>query len=116
MSAVIALDFVEHIIQRVKRLPLGWNAEVIRRHSETLVPMCSANHAFSSLAPSLIAAACVLTTLRPLLEAAREPSMMVTNNPGPSPAHQRIPDLAIALEIVGKMTQLDKVINSVDLN
>merc|ERR1719340_116217 len=69
MSSVIAIDFVEHIIQRVSGLPLGWNPEMIRRHSETLVAMCSAHHSFYAMAPSLLAASCVLATLRPLLEA-----------------------------------------------
>lgn len=95
MSSVIALDFVEHIIQRVRALPLGWNnSEVIRRHAETLVAMCSAHHTFYALAPSLIAAASVITTLRPLLEATQD---------------QRLPSLEDALEIVGKITQVDKV-------
>lgn len=94
MSAVIALDFVEHIIQRVRSLPLGWNSDVIRRHAETLVAMCSAHHTFYALAPSLIAAASVITTLRPLLEATED---------------QRLPSLEDALEVVGKIAQLEKV-------
>ena len=96
MSSVIALDFVEHIIQRVSGLPLGWNPEMIRRHSETLVAMCSANHSFYSLAPSLLASSCVLATLRPLLEATNE-------------NHQSLPSLSNALQIVEQITYYKKV-------
>ena len=102
MSSVIASDFVEHIIQRVRQLPLGWNPELIRRHSETLVAMCSAHHSFYPLAPSLVAAACVLTTLRPLLEA--------TEVQNPDPDTKRIlPSLQNAIDIVEKMIFIDKV-------
>lgn len=94
MSSVIALDFVEHIIQRVQKLSLGWTSEMIRRHSETLVAMCTAHQSFYGLQPSLIAAACVLSTLRPLLEA--------TQNP-------QIPCLENALDIVINVILLDKV-------
>ena len=100
MSSVIALDFVEHIIQRVRELPLGWDPEMIRRHSETLVTMCAGHHSFYALAPSLVASACVLTTLRPLLEATqvREDT------------DQRLPSLSKALDIVENMIYVDKVI------
>ena len=102
MSSVIASDFVEHIIQRVRQLPLGWNPELIRRHSETLVAMCSAHHSFYALAPSLVAAACVLTTLRPLLEA--------TEVQNPDPDTKRIlPSLQNAIDIVEKIIYIDKV-------
>ena len=90
MSSVIALDFVEHIIQRVQNL--GWNSEIIRRHSESLVAMCSADHSFYNLAPSLVASACVLATLRPLLEASE-----ATND-------QRLPSLQQALQMVENIT------------
>ena len=90
MSSVIALDFVEHIIQRVQNL--GWNSEIIRRHSESLVAMCSADHSFYNLAPSLVASACVLATLRPLLEATE------ANN------DQRLPNLQKALQMVENIT------------
>jgi len=102
MSSVIASDFVEHIIQRVRELPLGWNPELIRRHSETLVAMCSAHHSFYALAPSLIAAGCVLTTLRPLLEATE------VQNPDPD-THRRLPSLQNAIDIVEKMIFIEKM-------
>ena len=90
MSAVIALDFVEHIIQRVQNL--GWNSDIIRSHSESLVAMCSANHSFYNLPPSLVASSCVLATLRPLLE-----------------THQRLPNLEQALQMVEKITYHNEV-------
>lgn len=98
MSSVIALDFVEHIIQRVRELPLGWDPEMIRRHSETLVTMCAGHHSFYALAPSLVASACVLTTLRPLLEATQ-----VQEN-----TDQRLPSLNKALDIVEKIICIEK--------
>ena len=67
MSSVIASDFIEHIIQRVRRLRLGEGLDdgaVLRHHSETLLTLCSAHGSFSSLNPSLVAAASVLTTIR----------------------------------------------------
>jgi len=75
MSSVIASDFIEHIIQRVRRfrtddVQLDDNS-VIRHHAETLLTLCSAHGSFSSLNPSLVAAASVLTTIRPFLEAHR---------------------------------------------
>ena len=97
MCAVIALDFVEHIIQRVQSL--GWwnNSDVIRRHSESLVAVCSANHTFYNLPPSLVASASVLATLRPFLEANEDQS------------HQRMPNLQQALKVVEKITYHDQV-------
>ena len=97
MSSVIAIDFVEHIIQRVSGLPLGWNPEMIRRHSETLVAMCSAHHSFYAMAPSLLAASCVLATLMPLLEATDD------NN------QRLMPGLNNALLIVEQVTYHTKV-------
>ena len=71
MSSVIASDFIEHIIQRVRRFRIEGLEDncVIRRHSETLLTLCSAHGSFSSLNPSLVATASVLTTIRPFLEA-----------------------------------------------
>ena len=99
MSSVIALDFVEHIIQRVRELPLGWNPEMIRTHSENLVAMCAAHHTFYALAPSLVASSCVLNTLRPLLEATQVTEV----------TDQRLPSLNNALDIVEKITYVEKV-------
>ncbi len=99
MSSVIAYDFVEHIIQRLLQLPLGWEPDMIRRHSETLIAMCAAHHSFYALPPSLVASACVLTTLRPLLEATE-----VQN-----PNQRLLPGMENALEIVQKSIFVEKV-------
>jgi len=81
---VIASDFVEHIIQRVARIRENDGEEgdggqqnearaktaslAVRRDAEALLTMCSAHHSFTSLPPSLVAAAAVLTTLQPDLD------------------------------------------------
>lgn len=92
MSAVIASDFIEHIIQRVRRLNIisFWSSDVVRRHAETLITMCSAHYCFSGLAPSLVATAAVLTTLRPIID---------KEQPG---------DMTAVLEALEKATQLDR--------
>ena len=137
MSAVIASDFVEHIIQRVCRLLRQSNANsnkdginagdpaVVRKHAETLITMCSAHHSFSALSPSLVAAAAVITAIRPMLEAA-ETAAAVNRTQGrreetPSPSSSSsssslspnrkslVPDLASVLDAVEKFALIDKV-------
>merc|ERR1712142_617798 len=62
MSAVIAFDFVEHIIQRLEKAASTWVSQeglsmnALRTSSETLITMCSGHHDFSNLSPCLIAA------------------------------------------------------------
>ncbi len=102
MSAVIASDFVEHIIQRVCRLhssssSTNLDPALVRSHSEALITMCSAHHSFSGLSPSLVAAACVLTTLSPFFPADKDSS-----NP------EKI-DLNTILEAVEQFALIDKV-------
>ena len=65
-----------------------------------MITMCSAHGAFSSLAPSLVAAAAVLTTLRPLLEKEREEG---------DPMDE-------ILEEIERITMLDKVIHKIQFN
>lgn len=108
MSAVIASDFVEHIIQRVRRLPFGWSPDVVRRHSEILVAMCSAHHTFSPMAPSLVAAACVLTTLRPLLEAPTQDTPSPSSCSSAGSTTSRMPDIETVLDAVENITLLNK--------
>ena len=45
MSSVIAYDFVEHIVQRLRGLfaLMNVNIDVARSHSETLITMVAAN-------------------------------------------------------------------------
>jgi len=101
MSSVIAIDFVEHIIQRLRILQLGWSPEMIRRHSEALVAMSAAHHSFYALAPSMVAGACVLTSLRPLLDA------LDVANPDPD-ANTNLPNLDSALDILEKLIHIEK--------
>lgn len=63
VSAVIAFDFVEHIIQRLEKMTKLENLESIRNQSEMLITMCSGHYNFSNMSPCLIATACVLTSL-----------------------------------------------------
>ena len=140
MSAVIAFDFVEHIIQRIRRTQfhaiVGITSETLRKHSETLITMCSAQDVFSSFSPSLIAAACVMTTLRPLLiedstedniSSTPSSSMQLTRNtPSPSSCSSnsstpiksktskssKIPDVNQILDIVQNFTLADKVFSN----
>ena len=140
MSAVIAFDFVEHIIQRIRKTQFHaivgiTTLETLRKHSETLITMCSAQDVFSSFSPSLIAAACVMTTLRPLLVEDSSEDNYQSSNPSsstmllsrdtPSPSScssnastptkpkssksAKIPDLNQVLEIVQNFTLADKV-------
>ena len=140
MSAVIAFDFVEHIIQRIRKMQFHAivgliTPETLRKHSETLITMCSAQDVFSSFSPSLIAAACVMTTLRPLLEASSNQtagddgtptttsSLLPRDTPSPSSCSStgstptkaaktsttKVPDVNQVLEIVEKFTVADKV-------
>ncbi len=127
MSAVIASDFVEHIIQRVCRLhqtssssPLcpaaAMEPGVVRSHSEALITMCSAHHSFSGLSASLVAAACVLTTIRPILEQQQqqqekeERRTTSTEAPPVTPVvRTRPPSLETVMEAVERFTLIDKV-------
>ena len=108
MSAVIAFDFVEHIIQRVAIIcGPGFNVDLVRRHSETLITMCSAHHIFSCISPCLIASSCVLTTLRPFLESCC--SGLKQPSPCSSVGSASMPDMEEVLEAVEKMTTIAKV-------
>ena len=138
MSAVIAFDFVEHIIQRMRKTQfhaiVGITSETLRKHSETLITMCSAQDVFSSFSPSLIAAACVMTTLRPLLmedssedniNSTPSSSSVLLSRDTPSPSScssngstptkskttksSKIPDVNQVLDIVQHFTLADKV-------
>ena len=112
MCAVIASDFTEHIIQRVRKIHLGMSVELVRRHSETLITMCASHFAFASLAPSVVASAAVITTIRPALEAVAMPLEM----PSPSTSSTSSPnkpitaDLEQVLDEVERITQIHKVI------
>ena len=119
MSSVIASDFIEHIIQRVRRFRLEGldDGAVLRHHSETLLTLCSAHGSFSSLNPSLVAAASVLTTIRPFLEArgqqeadigAASPLSSGSSSVS-SPGGASTDYLEEVLDAVEKYTMIDKV-------
>ena len=119
MSSVIASDFIEHIIQRVRRFRIEGldDNSVIRHHAETLLTLCSAHGSFSSLNPSLVAAASVLTTIRPFLEANRrlDPDTEAAASPLSSGSSSvsspggSIDYLEDVLDAVEKYTMIDKV-------
>ena len=68
LSAVIAPDFVEHILQRLLKLDLAWDIETTRTRVSTLVTLAYSHPSIAALPPSLIAASAILTALRPALE------------------------------------------------
>ena len=120
MSAVIAFDFVEHIIQRVAVVcgvgfnvdvvcGVGFNVDVVRRHSETLITMCSAHHIFSCISPCLIAASSVLTTLRPFLESSGNVKTTEALSPCSSVDSATLPDMEEVLDVVENITTIAKV-------
>ena len=71
LSAVIAPDYVDHILLRLPVLDtpdIVWSLEGTRRNAETLIYMCYSQPSLALYPPSLIAAASVITTLRPVLD------------------------------------------------
>ena len=112
MSSVIPSDFVEHIIQRVRKLQLGMSPELVRSHSETLITMCSSHYSFTNLSPSLVASASVLTTLRPLIENASRnrdtPSPSSCSSAGSSSSPNHPKDMNGILDVVERITCLEK--------
>ena len=73
LSAVIAPDYIDHILLRLPVLDtpdIVWSLEGTRRNAETLIYMCYSQPSLALYPPSLIAAASVITTLRPVLDRA----------------------------------------------
>merc|ERR1711997_776205 len=85
LSAVIAPDFVEHILQRLLKLDLAWNIDITRKNTETLIYLCYSHFSLASFPPSLIAVSSILTTLRPTIESSLVPLLRET--PSPSSSH-----------------------------
>lgn len=119
MSAVIAFDFVEHIIQRLENSELvrqseGLSMNALRSSSETLITMCSGHHDFSNLSPCLIAAACVVSTLKSMLTAAATDTssssdLSMTSVASSSfTAQQSSPDLDRIFQVIREITSLNK--------
>jgi len=84
LSAVIAPDFVEHILQRLLKLDLAWNIDITRKNTETLIYLCYSHFSLASYPPSLIAVSSILTTLRPTIESSV--SLVTTLRDTPSPS------------------------------
>jgi len=81
LSAVIAPDFVEHILQRLLKLDLAWNIDITRKNTETLIYLCYSHFSLASYPPSLIAVSSIMTTLRPTIESSLVP---LRDTPSPS--------------------------------
>ncbi len=113
MSSVIASDFIEHIVQRVRRLHPdeldSASDATVRQHSETLLTLCSAHHSFSSLNPSLVAAASVLTTVRPILEAKNREDNGGEREKGEEGEEDKSGVIEDVLDNIEMLTMIDKV-------
>lgn len=116
LSAVIAPDFVEHILQRLMKLDLAWNIDITRKNSETLIYLCYSHFGLATYPPSLIAVASIMTTLRPTLESslipARDtpsPSSTSSGSTHSSPTSAKTSDpLDKVIEAVQKITLVEK--------
>merc|ERR1712038_291931 len=84
LSAVIAPDFVEHILQRLLKLDLAWNIDITRKNTETLIYLCYSHFSLASFPPSLIAVSSIMTTLRPTIESSLVPILRDTPSPSSS--------------------------------
>jgi len=84
LSAVIAPDFVEHILQRLLKLDLAWNIDMTRKNTETLIYLCYSHFSLASFPPSLIAVSSIMTTLRPAIESSPVPILRDTPSPSSS--------------------------------
>jgi len=84
LSAVIAPDFVEHILQRLLKLDLAWNIDITRKNTETLIYLCYSHFSLASYPPSLIAVSSIMTTLRPTIESSLVPILRDTPSPSSS--------------------------------
>lgn len=66
---VVAMDFVEHIMQGLAKLPgLILPTNLARSQTKSLIFRCHTHHSLSIHPPAVIAAASLLTALRPLLQ------------------------------------------------
>lgn len=68
IPSVVAIDFVEHILQSLEKLRLDWNPEMIRRSINDLILACHTCPQMARYPPSLVASACVVVTIRPIIE------------------------------------------------
>jgi len=69
IPSVVALDFVDHILQGLVKSPgLSLSSSQVRAKTQDLIFRCYIDHRLALYQPGVIAAACVLFSLRPLLE------------------------------------------------
>lgn len=68
IPSVVAIDFVEHIVQNLEKLRLDWNPEMTRDSIRSLILTCQTSPQLARYPPSLVASACVLVTIRPIVE------------------------------------------------
>merc|ERR1712038_74522 len=116
LSAVIAPDFVEHILQRLLKLDLAWNIDITRKNTETLIYLCYSHFSLASFPPSLIAVSSIMTTLRPSIESSLSlvPSLRETPSPSSSSCHssplasKSSDPLDNIIEAVQKITLVEK--------
>jgi len=117
LSAVIAPDFVEHILQRLLKLDLAWNIDITRKNTETLIYLCYSHFSLASFPPSLIAVSSIMTTLRPTIESSLTlvPSLRETPSPSSSSSCHSSPlasntdsPLERVIQAVQKMTMSEK--------
>merc|ERR1719150_45333 len=110
LSAVIAPDFVEHILQRLLKLDLAWNIDITRKNTETLIYLCYSHFSLASFPPSLIAVSSIMTTLRPAIESSLVPILRDT----PSPSSSSSSSSCHTSPLLGKTdSPLERVIEAV---
>merc|ERR1711892_921569 len=69
IPSVVAMDFVEPILQNLMKTPgLSFSISQTRAKTQELIFSCYVNHKLALYQPGVIAAACVLFSLRPLLQ------------------------------------------------
>lgn len=110
LSAVIAPDFTEHILQRLLKLDLVTNLEAARRDSATLIYLSYSHLSTAILPPSLIAAASIVTTLRPVLEVSGPrdtPSPSSTSSASTHSTPDKSDEVERMMEAISKMTSGD---------
>jgi len=61
---VVAMDFVEHIVQGLGKLQGEWVPDMARSRTQSLIFQSHINHKLARYPPSVIAASCVLVAIR----------------------------------------------------
>ena len=111
LSAVIAPDFVEHILQRLLKLDLAWNIDMTRKNTETLIYLCYSHFSLASFPPSLIAVSSIMTTLRPAIESSPVP--ILRDTPSPSSSSSSSPSCHTSPLLTKTDSSLERVIEAV---